>query len=157
MFEPLNWKRYQYFKQVFKFLVHLFHTHAFQSHWRRMTAWFSWFQSHCGSRLPDLYFVEMPYENVHSNEYHSSNQSMISISLRFMITWKQSPDSSHDWINNLCVIRRGSFLSLSMLSIWEHEPYLLLWNSMIHVHHAHIYQTCVWNHWILNRIILWRF
>lgn len=39
----------QYFKQVFKFLVHLFHTHAFQSHWRRMTAWFSWFQSHCGS------------------------------------------------------------------------------------------------------------
>ena len=76
---------------------------------------------------------------------------------RFTITWKQSPDSSHDWINNLCVIRRGSFLSLSMLSIWEHEPYLLLWNSMIHVHHAHIYQTCVWNHWILNRIILWRF
>lgn len=52
----------------------------------------------------------MLYESAHSNECHSSNQSMISISLRFMITWKQSPDSSHDWINNLCVIRRGSFL-----------------------------------------------
>lgn len=30
----------QYFKQVFKFLVHLFHTHAFESHSRLMTAWF---------------------------------------------------------------------------------------------------------------------
>lgn len=74
----------------------------------------------------------MLYESAHSNECHSSNQSMISISLRFMITWKQSPDSSHDWINNLCVIRRGSFLSLSMLSTWNHEPYSLLWNPMIH-------------------------
>lgn len=131
MFEPLHWKRYQYFKQVFKFLVHLFHTHAF---WRRMTAWFSWFQSHCGSCQPDLHYIEMLYENVHSNECHSSNQSMISISLRFTITWKQSPDSSHDWINNLCVIRRGS---LSMLSIWNHEPYSLLWNPMIHGFNAY--------------------
>lgn len=131
MFEPLHWKRYQYFKQVFKFLVHLFHTHAF---WRRMTAWFSWFQSHCGSCQPDLHYIEMLYESAHSNECHSSNQSMISISLRFTITWKQSPDSSHDWINNLCVIRRGS---LSMLSIWNHEPYSLLWNPMIHGFNAY--------------------
>lgn len=108
MFEPLHWKRSQYFKQVFKFLIQLFHTHTFQSHWRRMTAWFSWFQSHCGSWQPDLRFIEMLYEmfiSIHA--IHSTNP------------WFQSHCGSRSTWNNwihlmmeltlLCGIQHGSF------------------------------------------------
>lgn len=118
MFEPLHWKRSQYFKQVFKFLIQLFHTHTFQSHWRRMTAWFSWFQSHCGSWQPDLRFIEMLYEmfiSIHA--IHSTNP------------WFQSHCGSRSTWNNwihlmmeltlLCGIQHGSFFYLYLCYQFE--------------------------------------